>query len=129
MPQQLVTDDQIKTFFEENPKATHAEAAARLGVSMGTISARMSRLSLRRELVLTDHDVAVFKFIINFIIENRWSPTVTEISDGVGCARSAAHNSLHRLSAYGAIEMGEGARTVRVIGSRVDMSEVTNVAR
>jgi predicted transcriptional regulator len=96
---------------------------------MGTISARMSRLSLRRELVLTDHDVAVFYFVMNFIIENQWSPTVTEISDGVACSRSAAHNSLHRLSAYGLIEMGEGARTVRVIGSRVDMSEVSNVAR
>jgi Mn-dependent DtxR family transcriptional regulator len=122
-----LTVDELKEFFESNPKATHAEAAARFGVSTGTISQRVARMG-GHEIHLSDRDRAVYGFVRSFIERNLWPPSVTEIADGLQCAGSAAHNSLHRLAAYGAIEIGDGARAIRVVGSKITMKGAKNVA-
>ena len=128
MPQRLVTSQEVTRFFETNEGATIAAAAAHFGVSVATIKNR-KREAGGRTLRLGDMDVRVFKFLVEFISEYGWAPSITEIQDGIDCSRSSAHSSLHRLHVFGAIEMGDGARTVRVTGSRVDMTGVPDEPR
>lgn len=124
MPENRVTTQQVSRYFEENPKSTLVAAAADLGVSRTTIYNHTSRGLGARVLRLTDHDVRVFQFIVDYITENGWSPSVTDIANGTGCARSAAHNSIHRLAAYGSLILGEGPRAIRVVGSTVSVKGV-----
>jgi hypothetical protein len=125
---QHLTLDELAEFFDQNPGATHAAAAAHFDVSVGTVSTRLARAGISRKLTLTERDVDVYDFVRDFIVDNGWPPSVTEVSNGVGCSGSAAHNSLHRLVAYGVIEMGDGARTIRVVGSKIDMKGAKNVS-
>lgn len=124
MPETLVTTQQLNRYYEENPKTTMAAAAAHFGVSVATINSRLAVGAGGRTLRLTDHDVAVLGFIMDFVVEHGWAPTVSEVVDGLGCSRAGAHIAMHRLAAYGCIVMGDGARTVRVVGSKVSMKGV-----
>lgn len=125
MPQKLLTKQQVNRYFEENPKSTMTAAAAHFGVSKATVNNRMTQGAGGRVLRLTDTDVKVFGFIVDYIVEHGWSPSVSDITDGVGCSRSTAHSSMHRLAAYGSIVIGEGQpRMIRVVGSTVSMKGV-----
>lgn len=124
MPEQLVTTQQLNRYFDDNPGSTMVAAAAHFGVSKATINNRMAQGAGGRVLRLSDHDVAVFNFIQDYITENGWSPSITDIADGAECARSAAHASVHRLASYGCLILGEGPRAIRVIGSSVSMKGV-----
>lgn len=56
-----------------------------------------------------------YKFIINFIKENGYSPSYREIAKGVGCALSTVVSRLEKLVDFGMIEMKPNApRTIKV---------------
>jgi hypothetical protein len=130
VPQQPdLTSQQVTRYFEENPKASVSSAAAHFGVAGSTINTRIEQGAGGRRLVLTDHDVRVFRFIVDFIVDNGWAPSVTEIFDALGCARSAAHVSIHRLASYGCLILGDGARTIRVVGMKFDTKGVPDDPR
>lgn len=124
MPEQLVTSQQLNRYLEDNPKSTMIAAAAHFGVSRATINNRMAQGVGGRVLRLSDHDVKVFQFIVDYITLNGWSPSVTDISEGAKCSRSAAHASVHRLAGYGSLILGDGPRAIRVVSSKVSMKGV-----
>lgn len=124
MPTQLVTAQQLNRYFEDHPKATMTAAAAHFGVSISTINARMAQGAGGRVLRLSDLDVRVFGFIIDYTVEHGWSPSVSDVVDGLGCSRAGAHSAMHRLAAYGCVILGDGPRTIRVVGSSVSMKGV-----
>ncbi len=56
-----------------------------------------------------------YQFIIDFIKENRYSPSCREIANGVGCALSTVVGRLKKLVEFGMIEMKPNApRTIRI---------------
>ena len=58
-----------------------------------------------------------YKFIIDFIQENGYSPSYREIAKGVGCALSTVVYRLEKLVDFGMIEMKPNApRTIKVVG-------------
>jgi len=59
---------------------------------------------------------AVYDFIVEYISENAYSPSIREICSGVGLkSTSTVHNHLRRLSEDGLIQFLEGKRrTIRV---------------
>lgn len=59
---------------------------------------------------------AVYSFIVEYISENAYSPSIREICVGVGLkSTSTVHNHLRRLSEEGLIQFHEGKRrTIRV---------------
>lgn len=59
---------------------------------------------------------AVYDFIVEYISENAYSPSIREICNGVGLkSTSTVHNHLRRLSDDGLIQFLEGKRrTIRV---------------
>lgn len=58
-----------------------------------------------------------YKFIVNFIKENNYSPSYREIANGVGCALSTTVSRLEKLVEFGMIEMKPNCqRTIKVIG-------------
>lgn len=124
MPTQRVTTQQVLRYFDAEEKATIVSAAAHFGVSPATISSRLSRGAGGRPINLTKHDLAVYKAIIKYITKHSWAPSVTDLVEMTGASRSAVHNSIHRLAATGAIELGDGARTIRVVGSKINMEAV-----
>jgi multidrug efflux pump subunit AcrB len=124
MPTQRVTTQQVLRYFDTEEKPTIVSAAAHFGVSPATISARLSRGDGGRPINLTKHDLAVFKAIVKYVTKNSWAPSITDLVEMTGASRSAVHNSIHRLAAVGVIELGDGARTIRVVGSKIDMEAV-----
>jgi repressor LexA len=67
-----------------------------------------------------DRREAIMGFIAGFIAENHYSPTVREITDGVGLtSTNAVHGHLMRLMDEGRITMRPGAnRTIALVGRR-----------
>ncbi len=58
-----------------------------------------------------------YKFIIDFIQENGYSPSYREIANGVGCALSTVVGRLEKLVEFGMIEMKANVpRTISVVG-------------
>ncbi len=58
-----------------------------------------------------------YKFIIDFIKENGYSPSYREIAKGVGCALSTVADRLDKLVKFGMIEMKPNVpRTIKVVG-------------
>lgn len=58
-----------------------------------------------------------YKFIVDFIKENGYSPSYREIANGVGCALSTVVGRLKKLVEFGMIEMKpESPRTISVVG-------------
>lgn len=58
----------------------------------------------------------VYSYIVDYIIENAYSPSIRDICEGVGLkSTSTVHSHLKRLSDEGLIELQEGKRrTIRV---------------
>lgn len=130
MPQQqLVSEREVTQYVDAHPKATMEAVAAHFGVSRATVIKRLSRGAGGRPIKLTDHDRKVFYAIIDYIEQHGWAPSVTDIADAVPCARSSAHNSMHRLAATDNIVLGDGPRAIRVVGSEVNMNGVDRDAR
>lgn len=60
-----------------------------------------------------------YKFIVDFIKENGYSPSYREIADGVGCALSTVVSRLEKLVEFGMIKMKpESSRIISVVGYR-----------
>jgi DNA-binding IclR family transcriptional regulator len=120
---QPVTREQLEAFYEANPKASVREVAEHFGVAQSTVRTVYPRGRRGAPLTLTPHDLQVYEAIADSLVERGWAPSVTEIAEAVPCARSAAHTSLHRLAAFGAIVLGDGPRTIRVVGSAITMPD------
>lgn len=62
----------------------------------------------------------ILKFIIKYIQEHGYSPSVSEIGDGVGLkSKSSVHSHMKRMLEDGTLETDHGigtARTIRVPG-------------
>lgn len=58
-----------------------------------------------------------YKFFVDFIKENGYSPSYHEIANGVGCALSTVVGRLEKLVEFGMIEMKPNVpRLIRVVG-------------
>lgn len=58
-----------------------------------------------------------YKFFVDFIKENGYSPSYHEIANGVGCALSTVVGRLEKLVEFGMIEMKANCqRTIKVTG-------------
>ena len=70
---------------------------------------------------LTPAQLEVFEFVVAFIGQAGYPPTRQEICDGIGfCSPNAAQEHLKRIAAKGWIEIGKGARCLRVLVSRTE---------
>lgn len=69
----------------------------------------------------------VYNFIVDFIMENGYSPSVEEICVGSGLSSKASvHDCLMMLQMMGKIDMKRNtARTIRLIGYKVVKEEST----
>ncbi len=69
-----------------------------------------------------DYDLQerIYRFIVGFVSENLYSPTIREICDGVG-KNSTATISLYleELEDTGRIRLGHGPRTIKLIGYKI----------
>jgi repressor LexA len=69
-----------------------------------------------------DYDLQerIYQFIVYFVSENLYSPTIREICDGVG-KNSTATISLYleELEDIGRIILGHGPRTIKLVGFKV----------
>lgn len=116
-----VTTEEVEQFLEQNPKDGSLQAAAKLGVSVGTITKHRQLIKAKRDgAFLTDSDVKVFQAIVKYIVEHGWAPSTREIATLADVALSTAHLGIHRLANYGAIEVGEGPRMIRVTHMEYD---------
>lgn len=63
----------------------------------------------------------VYRFIVDFIIENCYSPSVREICEGTGLSSTASvSDHLMELELMGKIEMKRNvARTIRLVGYKL----------
>jgi len=63
----------------------------------------------------------VYTFIVKFITENRYSPSVREICEGTGLSSTASvSDHLMELELMGKIEMRRNtARTIRLVGYKL----------
>lgn len=63
----------------------------------------------------------VYRFLMNFITENCYSPSVREICEGTGLSSTASvSDHLMKLELMGKIEMKRNvARTIRLVGYKL----------
>jgi repressor LexA len=67
-------------------------------------------------VILTPRQQDVLDFIKGYVDENQYPPTMSEIAAGIGVAsKSVAFTHLQALRQKGAIEIGGGPRTLRVV--------------
>ena len=60
-------------------------------------------------------ETKILKFIKEYMIKNRWAPSIREICDGVGIPSTyTVHHHLKRLADSGKV-VYEGIRKIRVI--------------
>lgn len=64
---------------------------------------------------------SVYDFIVDFITENGYSPSMREISEGTGLmSTSTVRNHLMMLEAFGKIHIKEGkSRTISLVGFKL----------
>lgn len=69
----------------------------------------------------------VYRFIVNFVTENCYSPSVGEICEGTGVrSKASVHEYLCTLKMMGKIDMKRNtARTIRLIGYKWVKEEST----
>lgn len=73
---------------------------------------------------MTERQKQVYDFIVGYIKENMYPPTVREIGNGVGFAStSSVFNHLKALETRGYIKMGESPRAIKVIGYKFTQEE------
>ena len=66
---------------------------------------------------MADIECAVYKFIVDFITENGYSPSYAEIGKAVGCVKSVVMDRIRMLELLGKIKMKRGCpRTISVVG-------------
>lgn len=60
----------------------------------------------------------IYKFLVDFITENGYAPTVQEIADGIGLkSKSSVYNHLQLLEMMGKIRMEKNKqRAIKLIG-------------
>lgn len=63
----------------------------------------------------------VYRFLMNFITENGYSPSLREICEGAGVrSKSSVYDHLMELELMGKIEMKRNvARTIRLVGYKL----------
>lgn len=63
----------------------------------------------------------VYRFIVDFITENTYSPSVKEICEGANLnSTSSVHEHLMKLKLMGKIDMKKNAaRTIRLVGYKL----------
>lgn len=63
----------------------------------------------------------VYNFIVKFITENCYSPSIMEICEGAGmCSKSSVHECLVKLKLMGKIDMKNNTpRTIRLVGYKM----------
>lgn len=63
----------------------------------------------------------VYNFVVDFILQNGYSPSIEEITVGSGLSSKASvHDCLRMLQMMGKIEMKRNAaRTIRLVGYRL----------
>lgn len=59
----------------------------------------------------------VYKYLVDFITSNSYSPSMREIADGIGVSTQTVHSHLNMLENLGKIHMQSGkARTISLVG-------------
>jgi len=63
----------------------------------------------------------VYRFIVDFITENTYAPSINEICDGAGLSsKSSVHENLMKLKMMGKIDIKERTpRTIRLVGYKL----------
>lgn len=76
-----------------------------------------SRGSIVSEIrhVLTPAQERTLCFIVDYVEEHGWPPTLQEIADGTGVAKSTTFAHIRRLQQKGYLVVGRGPRALRVV--------------
>lgn len=63
----------------------------------------------------------VYRFIVDFITENTYSPSITEICEGANLSsKSSVHDNLMKLKMMGKIDIKDRTpRTIRLVGYKL----------
>ncbi len=130
MTQGVRVDDQIVLdYLKKNPDAPPNEVAAAVGISVATARQIMDRAGVwngaRGPNKRSEHvRGATAQFVQQFIEDNGWAPSISEIADGVGTSRSNAHRTLQSLQASGLIEVGPYPRQIRMVRMKAATEEL-----
>lgn len=73
---------------------------------------------MAQEKALTEKEYELYKFLIDYIKENGYSPSYKEIAEGIGIkSRSTVMEKLQRLQKKGKIQMkASSPRAIRILG-------------
>lgn len=141
MPRGETTDRQAVSQYVKDYYAKHGErptqlaVAEKFGVTQSTVGNilrtdttlpgqnRTPGRKSSRSMVETDQ--FVYNFVREFTMRKGWAPSQREVAAAIGCAPHKANFHLHRLHQQNLIELGPHPRQVNIVGSRMDIPEIT----
>ena len=75
--------------------------------------------SYRDKNGLNPNQRKMYQFIVEYVGQHLYPPSIVEIATFVGIALSTAQNNLQRIQKCGLIELGEGQRCIRLVGYEI----------